>query len=75
MPQTYNDQPVRELQHIWVGSEQSSLWIVCRDRIFLAGGPWRRGPQGLAGRECLARFGGQREIRPATRALLAVNGM
>ncbi len=40
MPQTYSDQPVMELQHIWVGSEQMSRRIVCRYRIFLAGGPW-----------------------------------
>jgi hypothetical protein len=48
MPQI-GDHPVKELQHIWVRSEQTFWRIVCRYRIFLAGRYWRDWPQGLGG--------------------------
>jgi len=45
----WSDQPVKELQHIWVRSEQTFRRIVCRYRIFLAGRYWRGWRQGLRG--------------------------
>jgi hypothetical protein len=45
----WSDQPVKELQHIWVHSEQTFRRILCRYRIFLAGRSWRGWPQGRTG--------------------------
>ncbi len=64
----WSDQPVKELQHIWVHSEQTFRRILCRYRIFLAGRSWRGWPPGRTGP------GGPCAVGEAARRADAPNG-